>query len=251
MSRKLFIAGNWKMNHGIAATTAMLSELKPKVADLRDIDIAVCPPFTSLGAAADACEGTNIAVGAQNVHWAEDGAYTGEAAAAMLKEIPVLYAIIGHSERRQYFAETDVTVNLRLRACLQAGLLPIVCVGESLDQREADQTAGVVKGQIETSLASLSAADMAKTTIAYEPVWAIGTGRTATPDQAQEVHKIIRDQLRSLFGDVAEQVRIQYGGSVKPANVKELMSQPDIDGALVGGASLKADVFSELLHNAQ
>ncbi|RMD74951.1 MAG: triose-phosphate isomerase [Lentisphaerae bacterium] len=252
MSRKLFIAGNWKMNHNRAETKAMLAAFCPAVKDVvGKLDIAVCPTFTSLDAAREVLAGTGIQLGAQNVHWAESGAFTGEIAASMLKEVPVDFAIIGHSERRQYFGETDATVNQRLKACLNAGLAAIVCVGETLDERKAGQVESVVSRQVREGLAGIDAASMARVTIAYEPVWAIGTGETATPQQAQEVHALIRKLLAELFGqEVADQIRIQYGGSVKPDNVQELMAQPDIDGALVGGASLKADSFSSLIHNA-
>jgi triosephosphate isomerase len=248
MSRKLFIAGNWKLNHlaGVAAET--VQGLREELAGVDTVDIAVCPTFTSLSAAVTAAAGSNIGIGAQNVAYAENGAYTGEISAAMLKEIPVTYVIIGHSERRQYFNETDETVNQRLKQALAADLAPIVCVGEMLEDREGGNTEAVVGTQLAGSLAGLSAEEMASVTIAYEPVWAIGTGKTATPEMAQETHAFIRGKLAELFGQAtADVVRIQYGGSVKPANAAELMAQPDIDGALVGGASLKVDVFSELI----
>ncbi len=250
MARTLFIAGNWKMHYTAAETKAVLGELKAKVADISTIDIAICPTFTGLCAAVEATKGSNVAIGSQNVHWEAKGAFTGEISAAMLCEIPVTYAIIGHSERRQYFGETDETVNKRTKAALAAGLKPIVCVGELLEERESDQTAAVVSRQIKGGLAGLTADQMKQVTIAYEPVWAIGTGLTASPQQAQDVHALIRGLLKEMFGSVADTVRIQYGGSVKAGNVKELMSCPDIDGALVGGASLKAQDFSDLLHNA-
>jgi triosephosphate isomerase (TIM) len=247
-ARRLFIAGNWKMHHNAAAARQQLETLKAKVAGVKTVDIAVCPTFTSLAAAAAVAAGSNVKIGAQNVHWAEKGAFTGEIAAAMLKEIPVTYVIVGHSERRQYFGETDETVSKRLQAALAAGLLPIVCCGEVLAQRQASETEAVVTTQIVKGLAGLKPEDMAKVTLAYEPVWAIGTGVTATPDQAQDVHALIRGLLKKNFGDtVAKATRIQYGGSVKVANVAELMAKPDIDGALVGGASLEAVEFAQLV----
>ena len=252
MSRKLIIAGNWKMNHTGAATRTAIRQLAEKTAAIETIDIVICPPFTSLATAVSETSDTSIAVGAQNVHWEKSGAYTGEVSAEMLTEIPVRYVIVGHSERRQYFAETDETVNKRLRAALGAGLLPIVCVGETLEERQAGNTDAVVSKQIAGSLANLTATDIESVVIAYEPVWAIGTGVTATPEQAQEVHGQIRQILRDRFdAATGESIRIQYGGSAKVNNVAELMSKPDIDGALVGGASLEPDDFSQLLANAQ
>ncbi len=251
MARKLLIAGNWKMNKTAAEAREFIDELKGQAAEMSHVDILVCPTFTSLSAAAAAAAGTAIAVGAQNVHWEASGAYTAEISAEMLLEVPVEYAIIGHSERRQYFAETDETVNARLKAALGAGLKPIVCVGETLAQREADETEAVVSAQIRDGLAGLTADDMASTTVAYEPVWAIGTGVTASPAQAQDVHALIRGLLRDMFGDVAEQVRVLYGGSVKAANATELMAQEDIDGGLVGGASLTVDAFIGIMQNCK
>jgi triosephosphate isomerase len=250
MKRVPFIAGNWKMNKTMAETKALIAELKAEVAGVTGVEIVVCPTFTSLVTAVEAAAGSNIQVGAQNMHWAESGAFTGEISAAMLKEIPVGLVVIGHSERRQYFGETDNTVNQRLKAALTAGLTPIVCVGEMLEEREAGATEAVVGRQIKDGLAGISAAELEKIVVAYEPVWAIGTGRTASPDQAQEVHAFIRGQLTQAFGEVAETVRILYGGSVKPANAAELLSQMDIDGALVGGASLKADDFAGIVKSA-
>ena len=251
MTRKLIIAGNWKMNHGSDKTREIVTGLRTELADITVVDIVVCPPFTSLAAAVEAAAGSNIAVSAQNLHWAENGAFTGEISAAMLTELPVTYAVIGHSERRQHFGETDETVNQRLRAALDTGLIPIVCVGETQREREAGETETVVGRQIDGGLAGLDAAEVTGTVIAYEPVWAIGTGLTATPDQAQAVHAFIRNRIQSAYGaDVADQVRIQYGGSVKADNAAELMGQADIDGALVGGASLKVDDFATLIRNA-
>lgn len=248
MARKLCIAGNWKMNKTGAEGKALVAELKGMVAGVGNVDIVVCPAFTALSAVVAAAAGSTIAVGAQNIHWAENGAFTGEISAQMLKETGVEYVIIGHSERRQFFGETDATVNRRLKAALAAGLKPIVCVGESLEERESGRTEAVVGTQIAGSLAGLDKTQMAATIIAYEPVWAIGTGKTASPEQAQEVHAFIRSRLAALFGrDTAEVVRIQYGGSVKPSNAAVLLGQPDIDGALVGGASLDAGDFAGIV----
>ncbi len=248
MARRLFIAGNWKMNHDNATTRQTIAELRPLVAAVKTVDIAVCPPFTSLATAVEAARGSNVIVGAQNVHWKDKGAYTGEISVGMLRELGVPLVILGHSERRQHFGETDKTVNDRLVAALGAGLRPIVCVGESKDQRLGNQTMAVVGAQVRGSLAGLKPEQMATVVLAYEPVWAIGTGLTATPAQAQEVHAHIRQVLGELFGAaVAAATRLQYGGSVNGKNVAELMGQPDVDGALVGGASLLAKDFAELV----
>ncbi len=251
MSRRFFIAGNWKMNKTAAETEQLAGELHGLLGDVTEVDIAVCPPFTSLAAAVRVLAGSAVRVGAQNVHWAEAGAFTGEVSAAMLKGVPVEYVIIGHSERRQYFGETSATVNQRLRTALAGGLKPIVCIGETLEQREAGITDSVIEEQLTDSLADLSPEDAAGTVIAYEPVWAIGTGRTATPAQAQEVHVFIRGLLRDRFGSVAEDIRVLYGGSMKPANAADLLRQPDIDGGLVGGASLKAPDFAAIVQAAR
>ena len=252
MERRLIIAGNWKMNHTSDVAVKIINEFKAKVADITTVDMVICPTFTSLAAAANAVKGSRISIGAQNVHWKSNGAFTGEISAEMLKDIPVEYVIIGHSERRQYFGETDQTVSWRLRAALDAGLLPIVCVGETLEQRRSGHTENVVADQVRTGLAGLSDEEMQKTILAYEPIWAIGTGVTATPEQAQEVHQFVRGIVNDQFNAAcARKVRIQYGGSVKVENVKLLMSKADVDGALVGGASLKADEFSDLIRNVQ
>ncbi len=251
MARTPFIAGNWKMNKTVAEGLELVRELKQAVAGINDVDIVVGPTFTTLAAVAEEVKGSNISVSAQNVHWEANGAYTGEISAGMLKEIPVEYVIIGHSERRQYFGETDETVNKRTKAALAAGLKPIVCVGELLEERESGKTDEVVGQQTRQGLAGLSAADMENTVVAYEPVWAIGTGLTASPQQAQDVHAMIRAILREMFGQVADSVRILYGGSVKAANTAELMAGADIDGALVGGASLKAADFAGIITNAR
>jgi len=251
MARKTIIVGNWKMNHNAATTCAILADLKAKVAGISGIDIGICPTATSLVAAVETAAGSNVAIGAQNVHWAADGAYTGEISTSMLQELGVTYAIVGHSERREYFGETNDGVNKRALAALAAGITPIVCVGESKDERVSERTAAVVTEQITGSLAGFTGEQLVASVIAYEPVWAIGTGLTASPEQAQDVHALIRSLIRDSHGAaVADAVRIQYGGSVKAANVAELMACPDIDGALVGGASLKADDFAALLTNA-
>ena len=248
MQPKLIIAGNWKMNYTAETAVHVINTLKTKVSDITSVDIVVCPPFTALTAAVETSKGSNISIGAQNVHWKSNGAFTGEISAEMLKEISVKYVIIGHSERRQYFGETDQTVNQRLFAALEAELLPIVCVGETLEQRQNNETERVITHQISKCLSGLSLEQMERTIIAYEPVWAIGTGMTATPEQAQEVHHLIRGLIIERFNStVATKIRIQYGGSVKVDNAYQLMSKPDINGALVGGASLKADEFSELI----
>ena len=251
MERKVVIAGNWKMNKDAAAGRELVESLKPLVAGFTDADVVVCPPFTTLGAVVAAAAGSNIKVGAQNVHWAESGAYTGEISAEMLVSAGVEYVIIGHSERRQYFGETDATVNSRLKAALKAGLKPIVCVGETLAEREGGKTSDVIGRQLREGLAGLTAADMANVIIAYEPVWAIGTGKTATPIIAEETHKFIRETVGALFGSAtASALRIQYGGSMKPENARELVAQADIDGGLIGGAALKADSFAKLISEA-
>ncbi len=250
MSRKVIIAGNWKMNKTAAEAKALVENLKPLVKDF-NADIVVCPTFTSLTAAVEAAAGSNVKVGAQNIHWAENGAYTGEISAEMLKEVGVEYVIIGHSERRQYFGETDETVNQRLKAALAAGLKVMVCVGELLEDREGGLTEQVLGTQLRGGLVGLSKQDMAQVVIAYEPVWAIGTGKTATPEMAEDTHAYVRQVLVELFGsETAEAVRIQYGGSMKAENSAELVGQPNIDGGLIGGASLQADSFAALIKNA-
>jgi triosephosphate isomerase len=252
MARKVIIAGNWKMNKTASEAVALVEELKGKVEGITDTDIVVCPTFTSLCAVLKAVDGTNIKVGAQNVHWAESGAFTGEISAKMLKESGVEYVIIGHSERRQYFGETDETVNNRLKAALASGLKPIVCIGELLEEREGGQTESVLEAQLIKGFEEISAEQMKGIVVAYEPVWAIGTGKTATPEMAQETHSYIRNVLEGMFdADTAQAVRIQYGGSMKPDNAEELVAQEDIDGGLIGGASLKAEDFSQLIKNAK
>jgi len=250
--RKPIIAGNWKLNKTPHEAILLADELKRELVDLTGVDIVVCPPFVDLTDVSDALVDHDIALGAQNVFWEDAGAFTGEISAPMLKDLGVTYVIIGHSERRQYFNETNETVNKRLRAALKHGLTPIVCVGENLSQREAGKTFDVIKDHCEGSLNGLTADEAKKIVLAYEPVWAIGTGKTATPAQAQEVHVFIRQLLGKVFNaDVASSVRIQYGGSVTPDNVVALMGQEDIDGALVGGASLKAPSFAAIVKGAK
>ena len=242
--RKPIIAGNWKMNNTIAETKALVTELIPLVKDAK-ADVVICTPYTDLATAVEMTKGTNIHVGAENVHWAEKGAFTGEVSANMLVELGVEYVIIGHSERRQYFGETDQTVNKRVLAAVAAGLKVILCVGEMKDVREAGATDGLVDYQTIMALNGLTAEQVADVVIAYEPVWAIGTGLTATDEQANETIGVIRKAVARKYGqECADKVRIQYGGSMNPKNVKGLMAQPEIDGGLIGGASLKAPDFS-------
>jgi triosephosphate isomerase len=250
--RTPIIAGNWKLNKTSHEAIVLVSELKREIVDVQGVDVVLCPPFTALGDVADTLTDTNIALGAQNIFWEDAGAFTGEISGPMLKDLGVTYVIVGHSERRQYFYETNETVNKRLRAALRHGITPIVCVGENLAQRESNKTFDVIKDHCEGSLSGLSAEEMKKVVLAYEPVWAIGTGKTATPMQAQEVHVFIRQLLGKMFDiETASSVRIQYGGSVTPDNVALLMSQADIDGALVGGASLKALSFAAIVKGAK
>jgi triosephosphate isomerase (TIM) len=252
MSRKPIIAGNWKLNKNSREAVQLVEELKRDLVDVVGVDVVVCPPFTALQIVSEALTETNIAVGAQNLYWADSGAFTGEISAPMLKDFGVQYVIIGHSERRQFFGETNETVNKRIRAALTHGLAPIVCVGENLAERESNKTFDVIKNHCEGSLAGLTPQEMAGIIIAYEPVWAIGTGKTATPAQAQEVHAYIRQLVTKMFNsDVGQDLRIQYGGSVTPDNIASLISQPDIDGALVGGASLKAPLFAAIVKSAK
>ena len=248
--RQAIIAGNWKMNKTRPEAKALIEELKP-IAAKATCGVVICVPYTNLETAVELTKGTNIKVGAENVHFEKSGAFTGEISADMLTEIGVEYVIIGHSERRQYFGETDETVNKRTKAALAAGLKPIVCVGELLWERECNITEEVVARQIKLDLFDVSAEDVKKTVIAYEPVWAIGTGKTATSEQAQEVCALIRATLAKLYGqEVANAVTIQYGGSMNPKNAAELVAQPDVDGGLIGGASLKAADFGVLLDAA-
>jgi triosephosphate isomerase len=246
--RKFLIAGNWKMNLLRKSSHALVQQLIATLPELGNVDVAVCPPSVYLSDLASALAGSPVQLGAQNVFSKPEGAYTGELSVGMLLDVGCRYVILGHSERRAIFAETDALVNEKLHAVLSAGLTPIVCVGETLEEREAGRTEEVVQGQIRGSLAGLNDEQIQNTVLAYEPVWAIGTGKTATPAQAEQVHADIRNLLAELFSrPVAERVVIQYGGSVKADNALELLSQPNIDGALVGGASLKADSFMAIV----
>ncbi|MCL2144440.1 MAG: triose-phosphate isomerase [Endomicrobia bacterium] len=245
--RKPLMAGNWKMNKTVGEAVAMVKALKTAVADVTDVEILVCPTYTALYAVYNEIKDSNINLGAQNLFWEAKGAFTGEISPSMVKDAGCSYVIIGHSERRQYFGETDETVNKRTKAAFGAGLIPIVCVGETLEEREKNITFQVVETQVRGGLANLTAEESAAVVIAYEPVWAIGTGKTATPQQAQEVHAFIRKIYKEIYGDAADKVRILYGGSVNPKNVSDLMKQSDIDGGLVGGASLEAESFTQLV----
>ncbi len=241
--RKRIIAGNWKMNKNVAEAIELATEIKAKH-DNVGVDVVLCTPFTDLYAVHQVIKDSSIALGAQDVFWEDKGAYTGQISADMLKSVGCEYVIIGHSERRQYFGETDETVNKKIKKSLEYNLTPIVCVGELLSEREAGETEIVVERQIRGAFEGLSTSDASDIVIAYEPVWAIGTGKVATPGQAQQVHKFIRDLLAKLYDQgVADALRIQYGGSMKPENAAELLTQEDIDGGLIGGASLKADSF--------
>ena len=249
--RRLIIAGNWKMNKTVAEALDLVNGLKRELFNVKEVDIVICPPFTALSEVSKAILNTNIRLGAQDMSEHNFGAYTGEIAAGMLKEFSVRYVILGHSERRQYQKESDELIAKKASAAHAASLKPIVCGGETLAEREAGRTELVVGSQLRGSLAGLSAEQAEETIIAYEPVWAIGTGKTATAQQAQEMHAFIRQQIADLYNDkVARRVRIQYGGSVKPANARELMSQPDVDGALVGSASLEERAFADIIKNS-
>ena len=246
--RKPIIAGNWKMNLTIKDAVQFVADVKDKV-EREDVESVICAPFTFLKDLKEAVKNTNIKIAAQNMHFEDSGAFTGEVSAPMLKEIGVDYCVIGHSERRQYFAETDETVNKKIKQAFKYSITPILCVGETLDQREEGKTNDIVKNQVVSDLAGLDEDLAAKMVIAYEPIWAIGTGKTATSTQANEVISFIRSTVKEIYGDtVAENIRIQYGGSVKPDNVSQIMGESDIDGALVGGASLKADDFIKLVN---
>ncbi|MDR2392363.1 MAG: triose-phosphate isomerase [Planctomycetota bacterium] len=247
--RKPFICGNWKMYKTVAEAVAFINEAKGLVAGTGDVEVGIGAPATALKSLADAAKGTNIRIGGENCHWEKEGAFTGEISPGMLVEAGCSFVIIGHSERRQYFGETNETASKKIKAALASGLDVILCCGETLAEREAGKTAAVVDDHVRNGLAGLDVRQLQKIVIAYEPVWAIGTGKTATPAQAQEAHAGIRKLLADLFGkNAADSIRIQYGGSVKPENVKEIMAQPDVDGALVGGASLKPDSFAKLVH---
>ncbi|MDR1952069.1 MAG: triose-phosphate isomerase [Elusimicrobiota bacterium] len=245
--RKPLMAGNWKMNKTISEAIDFTKALKSLVADVSDVEILICPAFTSLSAVYNEIKGGNIKLGAQNLFWENKGAFTGEVSPVMIKDSGCSYVLIGHSERRQYFGETDEKVNKKTKAAFSAGLIPIVCVGETLDEREKNETLKVIETQIKNGLAGLDAEQSRTVVIAYEPVWAIGTGKTATPEQAQEVHNFARKIYSQMYKDSAEKIRILYGGSVKPDNISTLMQKPDIDGGLVGGASLESDSFAKLV----
>ena len=248
--RKPVIAGNWKMNKNRKEAAELIEALKPLTAGA-DCEVVICVPFTNLETAVNMCQGTNIKVGAENCHFEESGAFTGEIAPGMLTEIGVEYCVLGHSERRQYFGETDVTVNKRVLAALKAGLKPIVCVGEHLEEREQGITDELVAMQTKIALMGVTPEQMANVIIAYEPVWAIGTGKTATAEQANEVCAVIRSTIEGLYGkQIADATVVQYGGSMNPSNADELLAQPDVDGGLIGGASLKADQFAEIIRAA-
>ncbi len=244
--RRPIIAGNWKMNKTPAEAKELIEALKPLVADA-EAEVVVCPPFVDLAVAVEAAKGSNIKVGAQNLHFEPKGAFTGEVSAEMLVNAGVEYVIIGHSERRQYFAETDATVNKKIKAALAAGLKPIVCIGETLEQRENGITKEFVSMQTKLALDGLTAEEVKGVVLAYEPIWAIGTGKTATSAEANETIGDVRNAVREKFGAVADEVRIQYGGSMKGSNAKELMAQSEIDGGLIGGASLKAEDFEKVV----
>ena len=249
--RKLIIAGNWKMNKTVAEALDLVRGLKIELNIVKEVDVVVCPPFTALSEVSRAILDSNLRLGAQNMSEHNVGAYTGEIATVMLKEFSVRYVILGHSERRQYQKESDALISKKAHAAHAAALKPIVCVGETLAEREANRTEEVLETQVRGSLAGLTRDQMPETVIAYEPVWAIGTGKTATTQQAQQAHAFIRGLLVKMFDEtVARRVRIQYGGSVKPSNARELMSQPDVDGALVGGASLEARSFTDIIKNS-
>jgi triosephosphate isomerase len=252
VARRKFVCGNWKMHRTVAEAIALAKDVAAGLAQASGgkVQVAVAPPFTAIHAVTQAVKGTGVEVAAQDVHWEAQGAFTGEVSAAMLAEAGCRHGIVGHSERRQLFGETDESVRKKVGALLQANLLPIVCVGETLSEREGGKTLAVVERQVRGALAGIPASALAAITVAYEPVWAIGTGKTASSAQAQEVHAAIRKILRELGGDAADAIRIQYGGSVKPDNAAELMSQPDVDGALVGGASLKANDFLAIVKGA-
>ena len=248
--RKAIIAGNWKMNNTPAQTTALINEMKPLVADA-DCEVVLCVPFVDIPAAVEAAKGSNIKIGAENVHFKDSGAFTGEVSADMLNELGVEYVVIGHSERRTYFGETDQTVNLRTLKALEKGLKPIVCVGETLEQRELGYTETLLKFQTKMALTNVTAEQLKNVVIAYEPVWAIGTGKTATADQAEEVCAFIRATLAKIYDEeTAQAVTIQYGGSMNAKNCAELLSKENVDGGLIGGASLKADDFNTIVQAA-
>ncbi len=246
--RTPIIAGNWKMHKTTAEAKALASGIVQKIGEVGEVQVVLCPPFTALPAVAEAIQGSWVELGGQNCHYESKGAFTGEVAPEFLVDLGCRYVIIGHSERRQYFKEDDRLLNKKLKKAVSSGLVPIFCIGETLEERNKDQTFDVLRRQVTNGLSEIQLDDPLKMVVAYEPVWAIGTGVTATPDQAQEAHRYVRDLLAGLWGsETAERVRIQYGGSVKPDNAAELMAQPDIDGALVGGASLEVESFVKII----
>ncbi len=246
--RRFIIAGNWKLNNNITEAIELANGLKRELYSIESLDIVLCPVYTALYSVHEVIADSNIGLGAQDTYWQEQGAFTGEVAPLMLKDAGCKYVIIGHSERRQYFSETNEMVNKRIKAALNAGLSPIVCIGETLAQREQNETLEVIKMQLQEGLKDLTPEQVEELVLAYEPVWAIGTGKNATPAQAEEVHKYIRKLLEQLYGAaIAAALRIQYGGSAKPENIEQLIQQPNIDGVLVGGASLKVDPFSQMV----
>lgn len=248
MARRKFIAGNWKMNTTVEEAEALASDVVKTVGNVTDVDIAVCPPFTNLLAVAKILKGSSIKLGAQDVYWEPKGAYTGKVSCSMLKSVGVTYVIVGHSEQRQYFHETDETVNKKVKAVLASGLLPIICIGETLDERKSGQMDSVIEKQVKGAFSGIEPSVVTLCTIAYEPVWAIGTGETATPQQANDAHIFIRKLIEKLYDkEIAASLRIQYGGSMKPENARELLAQSDVDGGLIGGASLKASDFAGIV----
>jgi triosephosphate isomerase (TIM) len=250
--RHPFIAGNWKMFKTVHDSVVYVKEFRSLVKDIEDVEIVLATPFTAIHAAAEAARNSNVGISGQDLHWEREGAFTGEVSGVMVREAGAEYVIIGHSERRQYFGETDATVNRKLRAAMGAGLIPIVCIGETLDERERNDTPTVLDRQIKDGFDGIGGDEVGTLVIAYEPVWAIGTGRTATAAQAQEAHAHIRQRLRQWFGAVAaDECHVIYGGSVKPDNTRDLVGQPDVDGALVGGASLDIKSFSEIIRRAR
>ncbi len=250
--RHPFIAGNWKMFKTVHDTVVYVKEFRSVVKDIEDVEIVLAPPFTALHAAAEAARNSNVGISGQDLHWEREGAFTGEVSGSMVREAGAEYVIIGHSERRQYFGDTDATVNRKLHAALNARLIPIVCIGETLDERERNETLAVLDRQIKDGFDGITGEQVGALVIAYEPVWAIGTGRTATAAQAQEAHAHIRQRLRQWFGGpAADECHVIYGGSVKPDNTRDLVGQPDVDGALVGGASLEIKSFSEIIRRAR
>ena len=250
--RTPFIAGNWKMFKTVHDAVVFVKELRSLVKDVKDVEIVVAPPFTAIHPAAEAARNTNIAVAAQDLYWEREGAFTGEVSAAMIKEAGAEFVIVGHSERRRLFGETDVIVSRKARAAIGGGLTPIVCIGETLEQRERDETLAVLDRQIKDGLEGLTAEQVSELVVAYEPVWAIGTGRNATAAQAGEAHAHIRTRLRQWFGaEVADRCHVIYGGSVKPDNIREIIAEPDVDGALVGGASLDVNSFADIVSKSR